>query len=121
MYNTANAYRVYETNNVTTASPKRLIIMLCDGAIRLCKLSEIAIREKNIEKKNEYLKRAQAILGELSFTLNFDAGEIANQLSDLYAFMMRELVYANIKMDAEKVKSVRELLEELREAWSEIV
>ncbi len=121
MYNTSNAYRIYETNNVTTASPKKLLIMLYDGAIRFCRLAEVAIIEKNIEKKNEHLKRAQDILAELSASLNFEAGETASQLGALYAFMTRELVEANIRMDVEKVKGVRGFLEELREAWKTIV
>src|SRR6056297_1637228 len=112
MYNTSNAYKAYETNNVTTASPKKLLIMLYDGAIRFCRLAELAIRENNIEKKNEHLKRAQDILTELAATLNFEAGETAHQLSALYAFMTRELVDANIHMDAEKVQGVRGFLEE---------
>jgi len=117
MYNNSNAYNIYETNNVTTASPKKLLIMLYDGVIRFCRLAEVAIREKNIEKKNEYLKRAQDILAELAASLNFEAGETAERLAALYAFMTRELVEANIRMDEEKVQEVRGFLEELREAW----
>ena len=119
--NSSNAYKIYETNNITTASPRKLVTMLYGGAIRFCRLAEMAIDEKNIEKKNDYLKRAQDILSELSLSLDFEAGEMAAQLSALYAFMIRELVEANIRMDAGKVKNVRGMLEELLEAWSAIV
>jgi|SRR6056297_476598 len=118
--NASNAYKIYENNNVTTASPKKLLTMLYGGAIRFCRLAEIAMDEKNMEKKNDYLKRVQDILYELSLSLNFEAGEMAEQLSALYAFMIRELVDANLRMDVQKVKNVRLMLEELLEAWSEI-
>lgn len=118
--NSSNAYRIYETNNVTTASPRKLLTMLYGGAIRFCRLAEIAIDEKNMEKKNDYLKRAQDILSELSISLNFEAGEMAAQLSSLYAFMTRELIEANLRMDGRRVKQVREMLEELLEAWAAI-
>lgn len=119
--NTSNAYRIYEANHVTTASPKRLLIMMYDGAIRFCRLAEMAIGERNIEKKNEHLKRAQAIIAEFLASLNFDAGETADQLSGLYTFMLRELAEANMRMDAKKVADVREILEGLRDAWAAIV
>jgi len=119
--NSSNAYKIYESNNITTASPRKLVTMLYGGAIRFCRLAEMAIDEKNIEKKNDYLKRAQDILSELSVSLDFEAGEMAMQLGALYAFMIRELVEANIRMDAVKVKNVRGMLEELLEAWAAIV
>ncbi len=118
--NASSAYRIYESNNVTTASPKKLVIMLYGGAVRFCRLAEIAIAEKDIEKKNDYLKRAQDILQELSVSLNSEAGQMAAQLGALYAFMIRELVEANIHMDAQKVKDVRGMMEELLEAWAAI-
>ena len=119
--NSSNAYKIYESNNITTASPRKLVTMLYGGAIRFCRLAEMAIDEKNIEKKNDYLKRAQDILSELSVSLDFEAGEMAMQLGALYSFMIRELVEANIRMDAGKVKNVRGMLEELLEAWAAIV
>jgi len=118
--NTSNAYKIYESNNVTTASPKKLLTMLYGGAIRFCRLAEIAMEEKDIEKKNYYLKRAQDILKELTLSLNPEAGEVAGQLRELYAFMTRQLIEANIRMEANKVKTVRAMLEELLEAWAAI-
>ncbi|MBN2258981.1 MAG: flagellar export chaperone FliS [Clostridiales bacterium] len=119
--NTSNAYRIYESNNVKTASPKGLIIMLYEGAIKFCRFAEMAINENNIERRNENLKKAQDILTELQVTLNHDAGEIAEKLEMLYAYMNSELVQANIQNDGMKVAYVRSMLEELKEAWNAII
>ena len=118
--NTSNAYKTYETNHVTTASPKGLLLMLYDGAVRFCRLAEVAMEEKDIEKKNVYLQKAQAIVSELTASLDDEAGEVAVQLRELYAYMLRELVAANLRMDAGKVRDVRSLLEDLRTAFGAI-
>ncbi len=116
----ANAYKIYETNGVKTASPKKLLVMLYEGAIKFCRLAEMAINENNIERRNENLKRAQDIITELQVTLNHDAGEIAEKLEMLYSYMNSELVLANINNDVMKVTFVRSMLDELKEAWNSI-
>ncbi|MEA3423538.1 MAG: flagellar export chaperone FliS [Bacillota bacterium] len=116
----ANAYKTYETNSVKTAPPKKLLIMLYEGAIKFCRLAEMAINENNIERRNENLKKAQDIITELQVTLNHDAGEIAEKLEMLYSYMNSELVQANINNDVTKIIFVREMLDELKEAWNSI-
>lgn len=119
--NMSNAYQIYQQNQVNTASPEKLLLMLYDGALKFLRLAMIALEEKNFEKSNEYLKKAQEILYELMNTLNFDAGDIAQNLYDLYDFMNRELIQANIKKDMEKIKNVKKMLESLRSAWVQIM
>lgn len=119
--NTANAYAAYEENNVRTASNARLLIMLYDGAIKFCRFAEISIDEKNVEKRNYYLIKVQDILKELTLTLNEDAGEISNQLASLYDFMINETILANIHNDKAKVAMVKQMMEELRNTWSDII
>lgn len=115
--NTSSAYKTYETNSITTASPKGLIMMLYDGAIKFCRLAEMAIDENNIERRNYNLKKAQDILIELRVTLNHDAGELAKNLEILYEFMYNQLVQANTKNDQLQVVEVRTMMTELKDAW----
>ncbi|MNX96993.1 Flagellar protein FliS [compost metagenome] len=44
-------------------------------------------------------------------------GEIAQNLFDLYDFMTRETVEANISKNARRLEGVIEIFKELREAW----
>lgn len=118
--NTANAYKKYGDNNIKTASQKGLLIMLYGGAIKFCRLAEVAISENNIERRNENLKRVQDIITELKVTLNYDTGEIADKLENLYSYMCSELAQANINNDEMKISSVRNMLNELKETWSSI-
>lgn len=119
--NQANAYNSYKNNSVMTASPNKLVIMLYDGAIKNLKLAEIALQEKQIEKVNMYLLKAQNIIAEFMSTLNYEAGgDIAKNLYQLYEYMYHKLVRANIDKDAEAIIEVKKYLEELRDTWSQI-
>lgn len=125
MYASSNAYanasNAYKTNQVTTASRTKLVVMLYDGAIRNLKLAKLSIGDKNIEKTNTCIIKTQRILSEFMSTLNFeDGGEIAKNLMALYQYMYQRTIRANIDKDAEILDEVIGYLEELREAWSQI-
>lgn len=92
-----NPYERYKQTRVETAGPLQLIIMLYDGAIRFTRQAAHAIEERDYEKANEYLKRAQDIIDELNFSLNLEAGDIAKNLQQLYEFINHQLVQANVK------------------------
>ena len=121
MYQSSNAYEVYQNNQVNTSSPGKLLLMLYDGALKFLRFAMIAMEESNIESANKYLIKTQDILGELMVTLNFDVGDISNKLYGLYSFMNQELIEANIHKDQNKVKSVYSMLEELKNTWAEII
>lgn len=119
--NSSNAYQVYQNNQVNTASKEKLLMMLYDGAIKFLRLSIKAMKEKNIEKTNQYLIRTQDIISELMITINFDAGDIAKNLHSLYDFMNYELIQANIEKDINRVENICGMMSDLRNTWSNII
>lgn len=118
--NTSNAYDTYKNNQVNTASRKQLLLMLFDGAIKFLRFAAISIDNKNIEDSHKYIVKTEDILTELMSTLNYDAGDIAKNLNDLYQHLYDELIQANMKKDKEKVLYVKSMMEELRETWAQI-
>ena len=119
--NHAYANNEYKSNQVMTAPPKKLLIMLFDGAIKNLKLAEFSIEKKQIEKTNTYLTKTQNIIEELMYTLNFDVGgDFAKNLYQLYEYMHNRLVRANIDKDVEGVIEVKNFMEELRDTWEQI-
>ncbi|KKM12346.1 hypothetical protein SY88_04140 [Clostridiales bacterium PH28_bin88] len=120
---TAEAYWVYQQNQIKTASREKLVLLLYDGAIRFIAQAEKAWQEEqNIEKTHHELIRAQDIVSELMATLNREeGGEIAASLFLLYDYMLKRLVEANLKKDTAVMAEVRGLLSGLREAWQEAV
>lgn len=112
---------IYQTNQIATASPKKLLIMLYDGAIKNLRLAELSLNEKNLENVNKYLTKTQDIITEFMATLNFeDGGEVAQNLYRLYEYMDYRLIRANIDKDIEPIKEIRKYLEELRDTWMKI-
>lgn len=109
-------YQKYQQAQAQTASKPKLLIMLYDGAIRFVKAGLEGIEEKNIEKTNNNLCKAQAVLHELIASLNFEF-PISNTLLQVYEYMISQLITANVKKSKETAVEVLEYLTDLREAW----
>ncbi len=131
MVNTAYAHNAYTQARVrTTDNPVELVIMLYDGAIDFLDKAAAAMNMQEINPvrdvslngvKIKYIDKSMAIIEELLNSLNLEAGgEIALNLQQLYLYMTRELVLANVENDINKIKHVINLLKELREAWVQI-
>ena len=112
----------YFENQVNTASPEQLLIMLYNGAIRFVGEAEEAMANKKIAYRGERISKAIAILSELSATLDHEiGGEIAANLESLYDYMIRTLLAANIQDDASKLVEVREMLSGMRDTWLDAI
>lgn len=106
---------------VETASQGRLIIMLYDGALKNLRNAKNCITHKDINGAHNLLMKTQGIIKELNITLNMNAGEIASNLRNLYLYMIKLLVEANVTKDMGKIEEVIELLSTLKEAWDTII
>lgn len=116
-----DATAMYKNNQILTASPKRLIELLYEGAIKNIKLADLALDTVDFESVNRYSTKAQSIILELKNALNPTAGgEITEQLNQIYDFMFERLVSANIEKQPEKFELVRKMLEELKTTWNEL-
>ena len=119
-----NTYNMnqYQQNQVSTASPEQILLMLYDGAIRFTRRAISGIEENKPELKASGVSKAMAIIAEFSNSLDHKiGGQIAEDLDALYDFMMRELTSANLKNDLVKLKNVEKLLMDLRQTWGEAV
>ncbi|MCS6776022.1 MAG: flagellar export chaperone FliS [Chloroherpetonaceae bacterium] len=115
------APRQYQQVQIETASPTRLIVMLYDGALRFCTLALEAMQARQLEAQNNYLIKAQRIIGELMSSLNREAGgEVAANLFRLYTHILQQLVQANLTDDPALIESAIQALRELRESWAQV-
>jgi len=118
---TQNIANIYKQNQVTTASPKKLVVLLYEGAIKALRLAELGLEENKLDLVNKNLIKAQDIISELLNTLDMDAGgEIAEQLASLYDYFLNELYQANVQKDNDKIVYVRKKMQELLDSWKEI-
>ena len=104
-----------------TATPERLVVMLYDGAIRFLHQAAAAMRAGDPVRAHDRLRRAEAIVDELNFTLDLDkGGEVAERLRGIYLFCKRHLLESNLRRDPAGIDSVAKLLGELRQSWDEL-
>ncbi len=106
----------YKQQAVSTAPPAQLVLMCYDGVLAAITRA----RQGDIETRNRELQRAQAILTELSSTLDHDrGGQIAGSLASLYAFCIERLITANVRADLGLLDDVTTIVTDLREAWEQ--
>jgi len=114
-----NPYQRYRQVQLETASPLELIIKLYEGALRLINLAKKGLADGDYQLVNNSLLRAQAIVNELNLSLNMDY-EISHNLRELYLFINRSLIEANIAKDGSKLDEIMEMLMSLKDAWVQI-
>jgi flagellar protein FliS len=106
---------------VAQEDPHRLVLMLLDGALERLVLARGCVERHgkgDIAKKAQLLTDCMHIVGELRGSLNLpDGGALAQNLSDLYDYMLRQLLRANADNDRERIREVGALLSEIRGAW----
>lgn len=116
----ASAYKSYQQNSILTATPGELTLMLYNGCIKFIRQAKIAITEKNVEDKNKYLQKAQDIIRELMVTLD-QKQQVAQSMMQMYDYMNRRLIEANIKNDLEILGEVEGLVTEFRDTWKQVI
>lgn len=103
---------------VANADPHGLVLMLLDAAAERLTIATGCIERREIARKAKALHSCVVIIAELRGSLNLSAGgALAQNLSDLYDYMMRQLLLANVNSDAGIVAEVLSLLNEVRSAW----
>jgi flagellar protein FliS len=117
-----NAYAQVDVQMaVASASPVQVIILLYDGAINALASAKGKMQEMRLAEKGHLISKGIGIIEGLRSVLDQEkGGEIARNLENLYDYMKRRLVAANLKNEAEGLDEVMRLLSNLREAWIEL-
>ena len=116
-----NPFNEYKKTQITTANQGKLIVMLYDGAIKFLNIAIENMDPRTYDVANTNIIKAQDIITELLLSLNMkEGGEISQNLFNLYMYFKKALLEANIKKNADMVRSVLKLLKELRDAWDKI-
>lgn len=116
MVNPYNKYiKQYQTNNITTATPEKLMIMLFDGAVQFLQKAKSAIEEKNLKERSANIEGARKIIRELMRTIDLENGnDVSKSLFRLYNKMAMKLIKANVSRNAQLIDEVIEDLTNVR-------
>jgi flagellar protein FliS len=117
-----NQYKNVDSyTGVVEADPHQLIQMLLDGALGKLSVVKGLIKRNDAAKKGEIIGQAIAIVSGLRSSLNIEAGgDIAVNLDNLYEYIERRLLEANLKNDVDIIDEVVLLLREIKTAWESI-
>ena len=115
----ANPYskyiKQYQTSNITTATPEKLMILLFDGAIQFLIKAKTSIEENNFKECSQNIDGARKIIRELMRTIDLENGnDVSKQLFRLYNRMAMKLIKANVQRNASLLDEVIEDLTNIR-------
>ncbi len=116
-----SGYDPYKSNEISTMSQGKLVVMLYEGAIRFANTAIENMTPRKYEIVNRNIIKSQDIITELMTSLNMEeGGKIAEDLLSLYIYMKKRLLEANVQKDSKILKEVVRILSELKGSWEEI-
>lgn len=107
---------VYKSQQIMTASPGQLTLMLYNGALRFLNESILAMEQGDIQKAHNANMRVQDIVHEFVVTLDMSY-EISKGFAQLYEYTEYCLIQGNIKQDVAQLHHAKDVLLGLRDAW----
>ncbi len=112
----------YKNNEVLTATPERLMIMLYDAAIQFLFKTRSAINENNNSEICGNIIGCQKILREFMKTIDLESGvEVGKHLFVFYDKLIKMLYKVNRTKDMEQLEEVIDHLKVLRKAFIEAI
>ncbi|WMC93887.1 flagellar export chaperone FliS [Kineothrix sp. MB12-C1] len=115
-----NGYTQYNNNQVLTATPAELTLMLYSGAIKFCNIAIVAIEKKDMGKAHTNIVKAEKIVEYLRTTLDMKY-PVAQDFDNIYSYLDRRLVAANVKKDVAILEEICEHLRSVRDTWKEVM
>jgi len=100
----SSARDAYLENQILSAAPQQLRLMLIDGAIRFAPM----------------LSRARGIVGELMSSITPDGSELTRRVAGIYLFLFQTLAQAGVERDSRRVREAIEVLAYDRETWRRV-
>ncbi len=122
MHRGINQYqKVGAYSSAAYADPHRLIQLLFDGLLDRIAQARGAVERGEVSRKGEVIGKAIAILDGLRGALDHDrGGDIAGNLEELYFYVQRRLVEANIGNNVAILDECASLMREIKSAWDAI-
>ena len=115
-----HGYAAYANNRIMKATPGELTLMLYEGAIKFCNIAVEAMKKKELEKAHVNIIKVENIIMEFQATLKHEY-PVSKDFDQVYSYLMKRLVDANVKKDPEVLEEVLEHLRTMRDTWKEVM
>lgn len=109
----------YFRNEVLTASPQKLRLLLLDGCLHFMREGRSALKTKDFERVYESFTSAKDIVLELMSGMDHaQAPEVCENLARLYTFVFTRLTEASFEKSIEKLDECLKIMMYERETWA---
>ena len=115
-----NPYAKYQDSKILTASPAELTLMLYEGIIKFTNIGITAIENREFQKANTNIMKAERIVDHLSATLN-DKYPVAHDFRNVYDCIMQALIQGNMKKDVAELERALEYSRMIRDTWKDVM
>lgn len=106
---------------VASADNVQLIQMLFDGFLESLSVAKGHMQNHSVEEKSKSISRASRIVVGLQGALDFQrGGELAQNLNDLYGYVLRRLLHINAHNDLDALDEVYTLMRDVSDAWQSL-
>lgn len=114
----ANPYMQYQEQSIMTMTQGELVVKLFEGCLKQLNSAIYFIEQKQFDKANTALQKAQRIVNYLDASLDMNY-EVSENLHALYEYFARLIVRANIKKDAAPIKEIIPMIDGLRDSFKQ--
>lgn len=112
-------HAAYQTGQIGSADPVRIIVLLYEGAIRFARQAQERFGDP--ASRGLALGRAHMIVSELMASLDHGKGsDLSRNLEALYQYLLDNITTANVDGDRKALQSGIDVLNTLVSAWREI-
>lgn len=120
---TLNPYiKQYKKNQVETASPEKILILLYDGAINFLNKAKICLEEGDDDEFHKKMMSCKNIIIEFMETLDLEqGGDWALTLYNLYKYLRKLIIKSDVTKNVEGIDEVLKHLSSLRETWMKAI
>ena len=114
----ANGYQQYKTQSVNTMTASEMLLLLFDELVKRLTRAELALEVEDAELFEQSVNRSREIVQYLKTTLDRQY-PLSRELSIMYDFFIYELSRISAGRNPKVIQELKELVEELREAFRE--
>jgi flagellar secretion chaperone FliS len=116
-----NAHDAYLESRVLSASPLELVRLLYGAGIESVREARRCLAVGDIAGRSGRISKAHDILTELAASLDLErGGDLSRRLGQLYDYMQRNLIEANLRQEDGPLSEVLALLSTLSEGWQAV-
>jgi flagellar protein FliS len=125
----ARYHAVRSHGQVEDASPTRLVQVMFEHVLSNLATAQGCMQRirgnlpyKDVVAKGKAVGKAVRLIGQLDASLNMEqGGQIAENLHNLYLYMLGRLTTANVDNDAAIVIEVSNLVRKIKDGWDQVV